>query len=173
MTCHPLLTSPTTLSAGTRALSRNTSLKSVSPVISRNGRTVLPGDTRRRLGPHQLLVRDEVTPQRRPAPAVLARPVHRDPAAVVQAPLPVLQKRDARRQRTVIVQPFPLFAIRQVRAQPLLELGTGLFEGRGEGEVHCEDHRKGSERLWACGLVGGMRASSPQALKPPTLCQSF
>ena len=43
-TCQPLPRSPTIESLGTRTFSRNTSLKSASPVICRRGRTSMPGD---------------------------------------------------------------------------------------------------------------------------------
>ncbi|WP_344841409.1 hypothetical protein [Nonomuraea dietziae] len=42
-TRHPPSTSPTTRSSGTKTSSRKTSLKSSSPLISFNGRTVTPG----------------------------------------------------------------------------------------------------------------------------------
>ena len=43
-TPQPSFTLPTTLEAGTRTFSRNTSLNSASPVICRSGRMVMPGD---------------------------------------------------------------------------------------------------------------------------------
>ena len=43
-TRQPSWTSPRTLDTGTRTPSRNTSLKWASPVIWRNGRTVMPGE---------------------------------------------------------------------------------------------------------------------------------
>ena len=43
-TFQPPLTSPTTQSSGTNTLSRKTSLNSASPVISRSGRTSMPGE---------------------------------------------------------------------------------------------------------------------------------
>ena len=42
-TPQPSLTLPTTLAAGTRTFSRNTSLNSASPVIWRSGRMEMPG----------------------------------------------------------------------------------------------------------------------------------
>ena len=42
-TRHPSPTSPSTLAAGMRTSSRNTSLKWASPVICRSGRMSMPG----------------------------------------------------------------------------------------------------------------------------------
>ena len=42
-TCQPSPTSPSTLAAGIRTSSRNTSLKWASPVIWRSGRMSMPG----------------------------------------------------------------------------------------------------------------------------------
>ena len=41
---HPPSTAPTTISSGTKRSSKNTSLKSSSPVISRSGRMSMPGE---------------------------------------------------------------------------------------------------------------------------------
>ena len=42
--CQPPSTSPTTHSSGTKQSSKKTSLNSAAPVISRSGRTSMPGD---------------------------------------------------------------------------------------------------------------------------------
>src|SRR5215475_2519763 len=78
-TLHPSLTLPTTLAAGTRTFSRNTSLNSASPVICRRGRMVMPGvfmPTRRKVMPLCLATVGSVRTRKKPQSATCAMLVH-------------------------------------------------------------------------------------------------
>src|SRR5215510_8360937 len=78
-TLHPSLILPTTLTAGTRTFSRNTSLNSASPVICRRGRMVMPGvfmSTRRNVMPLCLATVGSVRTRKKPQSATCAMLVH-------------------------------------------------------------------------------------------------
>src|SRR5438552_682932 len=81
-------------------------------------------------GGGELLLEDVVLDHRGAAPAVLARPVDADPAAVVQLPLPGAEEGDLVGEGRVLRRGRP------IRAEPRAQLGAAGLLGGAEREIH-------------------------------------